>query len=370
MTCHRHQNYTRRSLLTLAACVSSVLVIADARAADWSVAPGINFQHDWAEFQSDVSPLDDAADFRRMRLSVTAKHAKDLELKAEYDLFSNQWTDAYAKYHFADGHSLRAGQYKQPFFLEELTSDRNSLFMEQGLPSAMGIARRLGAEYAYSRPDWSVTVSGYGQNLEGLNKGTGLAARATWLPVSAEGRFLHLAAAVASEDPKSDRGRFSTRPEASLSPRRFADTGSLADVDSIQRLGLEVAYVDGPLLLQSEYVHGSFQRDGSADFSGDGYYLQAGWFLTEHARGYKNGTIDAPKLDGEHGAWELGLRYSHLDLDDGAVLGGVESNWTLGLTWWAHPNARLMANAISVNSDRRGVSDNPDILEFRAQIGF
>lgn len=356
--------------MTLAICASLLVAAGGTQASDWSLAPGVNFQYDWAEFRSDASTLEDASDFRRMRLSATAKHAKDLEMKVEYDLASNQWTDAYAKYNFANGHSVKAGQFKQPFFLEELTSDRNSLFMEQGLPSAMGIARRLGAEYAYTRPDWSLAVSAYGQTLEGINKGTGIAARATWLPISADGRFLHLAAAAASENPKSDSGRFSTRPEASLSPRRFADTGTLADVDSIQRIGLEAAYVDGPLLLQSEYVHGSFQRAGRPDFSGAGYYLQAGWFLTEHARGYKNGTIDAPKLDGARGAWELGLRYSHLDLDDGAVLGGVESNWTLGLTWWAHPNARLMANAISVDSDRRGISDNPDILEFRAQIGF
>jgi len=70
------------------------------------------------------------------------------------------------------------------------------------------------------------------------------------------------------------------------------------------------------------------------------------------------------------GAWELTARYSHIDLDDGGVRGGTEDNFTLGLNWYANEHLRIMSNYIKVRSERRGDSDDPDILLVRAQITF
>ena len=47
-----------------------------------------------------------------------------------------------------------------------------------------------------------------------------------------------------------------------------------------------------------------------------------------------------------------------------------ERNLTFGLNWYANKYARVMLNYIKVNSDRRGVSDNPRILEVRLQLSF
>lgn len=336
----------------------------------WKLDVNGNFQYDFAEFDADTATLDDADAVRRSRVAVTLKYLKQFELKAEFDLFANQWTDGYLQYRFADRQGFRVGQFKQPFFLDELTSDKNLLFMEQGLPAAMGIGRRIGAEYAYSAPTWSLALTQFGQTLAGGNDGEGFAARMTWLPISGDDSFLHLAAAVAIERPDSATARFSTRPEAGLSPRRFVDTGTVSGVNRIHRVGIEAAWVRGRWLLQSEYVQGLFSRNNAEDFSGSGYYVESSWFATDHRRGYKNGAIDAPMIEAGKPAWELGLRYSHLDLNDGSVLGGTESNWTAGVSCWLHPQLRLMANYIDVQSNRRGVTDNPDVLQLRAQLTF
>ena len=354
---------------------AALLAATSAVSADWSLAPTVNLQYDWAMFDADVGALADASDLRRLRTGFVAKRGNDWELKVEHDFNNNQWTDAYLRHGFSDHHGVRVGQFKQAFLLDELTSDRVSLFMEQGLPAAFGIARRLGGEYAYTAPNWSMTLGAYGQTLEGLNKGDGIAGRLTWLPIASSQRFLHLAVAAADERPDAGSARFSTRPEAALSPLRFADTGNVPDVDGIRRIGVEAAWIDGPWMLQSEYVRGQFRRAQSqgidvSDFDGSGYYIEGSWFASGHGRGYKNGVIDGPKLADGRSAWELGLRYSQVDLDDADVRGGVESNWTLGVTWWAHPNLRLIANAIAVDSRRRGIDDDPRIVEFRVQLNY
>ena len=58
------------------------------------------------------------------------------------------------------------------------------------------------------------------------------------------------------------------------------------------------------------------------------------------------------------------------DVDDGAVLGGEENNLTLGVNWYWHTNFKFMANYVMVESERRGIEDNPNVLEFRGQLMF
>ena len=44
------------------------------------------------------------------------------------------------------------------------------------------------------------------------------------------------------------------------------------------------------------------------------------------------------------GAWQVGMRYNWLCLDDGEVNGGVLNGVTLGLNWLLNPNARVYFN--------------------------
>lgn len=44
------------------------------------------------------------------------------------------------------------------------------------------------------------------------------------------------------------------------------------------------------------------------------------------------------------GAWELILRYSNLDLNDGAILGGEMNAVTAGLNWYLSPAVRAIFN--------------------------
>ena len=90
-------------------------------------------------------------------------------------------------------------------------------------------------------------------------------------------------------------------------------------------------------------------------------YVQGAWTITGQPRRYStaSATFDIPKIDKpfslkarEWGVWELAARYSDLDLDDGAIRGGAQQVWTLGLNWYPNTAVRFQANFQNVEVDR------------------
>jgi phosphate-selective porin OprO/OprP len=64
------------------------------------------------------------------------------------------------------------------------------------------------------------------------------------------------------------------------------------------------------------------------------------------------------------GAWEVAVRYSKINLNDGAVDGGSLADWTFGLNWYLNPNTRVMLNVI--RADRQ---DLPSITAVVMRFG-
>lgn len=335
---------------------------------DWQLSVGGNMQYDWLRTDEDDT-LTQFGDVRRSRLSLSLKAPAGLDAKAEFDVFANNWTDAYLRWR-GQGHSVKVGQYKQPMFLDELTSDRYTMFMEQGLPGSFALARRLGAEYAWANPQWRAALSVYDGNLRGQLQGAGGVARVVYTPFAQSGQLLHLGLSAGSESPDGDRARFSSRVEASGIGRSRLDTGTLTDVDRIARLGLEALWINGPWTLQGEYVRSELSRTAHADAGLDGWYIGASWFASGDHTKYKDGAIEAPDLGEDGHAFELAARLSSLDLDDGSVRGGNSTNFSLGANWYPNAHVRLTANYVHVDGERRGAPVEPDILEARVMLTF
>jgi len=201
-----------------------------------------------------------------------------------------------------------------------------------------------------------------------------------------ESNVLHLGLAYSTEDRDATtdgRGvvsnpaaRFRARPEAGLT-NRLVDTGNLAFPGTIKRLGLEGAWIHGPLLVQGEYLTVNADPKGKPSFEGSGYYAQGSWVLTGESRPYSKGSIGNVRPMNEYGAFEVALRYSHVDLNDGPVLGGEEDDWTLGANWYLGQHFKLQANYIWASTTKHygapinGDADvDPRVFEMRAQIYF
>jgi phosphate-selective porin OprO/OprP len=161
------------------------------------------------------------------------------------------------------------------------------------------------------------------------------------------------------------------------------DTGDLAATTQ-QQVGLELAWVRGPLSLQSEFVWTHVNDTGPGSTEPWGAYAYASYFLTGEHRPYdrEEGVfrrvkpyenfwlVDTPcGCAAGWGAWELALRWSYMDFID--IDGQQLHDVTFGVNWYWNPRARLMFDWIHpmrhTNTD--GATEG-DVLGARFQVDF
>lgn len=282
-------------------------------------------------------------------------------------------------------HEVQVGHFKEPFSLEELTSSKYLTFMERATPiDAFSPARNTGfkiggAEFE-EQMTWALgaftSVGDFGEGrIDSNYRITGRLTTAPWYEDKGR-KLLHLGASGSFLEPEGETLRFDARPEVHLAPR-YADTGRIA-ADRAQFAVAEAALVHGPLSVQGEYFQTWVDGPGNPTF--DGFYLFGSWFLTGEHRPYKrsSGTFDRLKPQenfslegGGIGAWEVGLRYSHLDLNDAGVSGGRLDDITAALNWYLNPNARVMFNYVLANLNRGAADDDQaHLFQTRFQVDF
>jgi phosphate-selective porin OprO and OprP len=180
--------------------------------------------------------------------------------------------------------------------------------------------------------------------------------------------------------------RFRDRPEIRVDSTRLVDTGSI-DGDSAYVYGLEAGASWKNWYLGAESFHYGIDRTAAtaslSDPTFEGFYVQGSWILTGEARRYDaaSGAFQAPRpfipvtSAGGMGAWELALRYSHLDLDyhagafgtaatADAIRGGVQDIWTFGVNWYLNPNVKVMLNWLHVDVDRLNPAGPANLTPF------
>lgn len=331
------------------------------------------FDNDVADLNGNGINGDDSEfEMRRAEIVVKGKGPGMFNWVVGYDAKADKYLDNNIQYRFSGVTTLTAGQYKQPNSLEELSSTKNNDFISKAMvTNTFGVARRLGVQLATAGDTWTLTGSVFGRELtRNLAHGSGYGGRFTWAPVNETGKLLHLGLSAVDLDTDADAIRLRTRPQADLAAVRLVDTGNLVASDRQRTLGLEGIWVEGPVKVQAEYMQSTVDRYAAAgDFSGDSWYVSGLWNVTGETWGYKNGVIttaipDAPAS----GMWQLGLRYDTIDLDDGSVLGGQMDSWTAGVNWYWRSNFKFALNYVAVDSQRRGISDDPNIVEARASF--
>ena len=335
-------------------------------------ADGYWYDNDLANLDGDPGDGSDH-DFqvRRAEFALKGKGPGNLDWVVGYDGKSDKWLDVNLAYGFGGGHTLQAGQFKQPNSLEELSSSKNNDFISKAMTAnTFAVSRRLGVAYGYSQDNWGVTGSAFGRELtSGGAHGSGYALRGTFAPIKQEGNILHFGLSYTNQDTDADSLRLRTRPQADLAGVRLVDSGTLTDTDRLATTGVEALWVRGPFKLQGEYMQADVSRHDSADYAATGAYLSALYNLTGETWSYKNGVPGTAKpSDPARGMWQLGLRYDTIDLDDGTIEGGQMDALTAGVNWYWRKNFKFAVNYVQVDSERLGVSDDPNILEARAQF--
>ena len=342
------------------------------------------FHIDYGIHDDDEIDLDDGFLVRRAFIGVTGNINDDWSGIIEYNFAENNTgaQDVVLRRKWQGG-TLKIGHFKVPVGMEEVSSTNNIIFIERNSPNtALVDARRLGIGYDYYGDAVGFQSMAFGRGMGDNESGDdpiGLAGRFIYAPKMGDNQ-LHLAASVAYEDVRDyDAVRYRDRPEARADGNRLVDTGTISDVDTTMKMGLEAAYQAGPFHMVAEYFNVDVDRNTGEDPSFSGYHIYGVWNVTGEQRGYRNGVFRSLKPGSpDRGAWELALRYSSLDLDDAGFQGGTQDNITLGVNYYPNANVRFMLNYIMVDIEDSGATvdgvvvgdESPNILIARAQYSF
>ena len=368
---------------------------------------GGRLQCDWAFFDQDerikaAGDEDDGAEFRRARINFEGRIYDNVLFRTEYDFAGNSGEAKFKDVYVAVTGlplvgTLKVGHFREPFGLERSTGISDHTFMELPLPAVFAPNRNLGVmahDHALKeRLTWAVgafkDVDDFPSDDDSdEDQGFAVTGRLTGLPwYEQDGRrLLHLGIAYSHRNPDGAVIGWRVRPEAHLA-NYYLNTESFegyrfleARMDDVDLWDAEAAFIYGPWLVQGEYARADVETTFSRTRHLDGYYVQTSCFLTGEHRPYKTahgvfGRV-VPKRDfslqGERGwgAWELALRYSCLDLEDGPIRGGEERNYTAGLNWYLNPSTRLMLNYVRATIDHGFYKGDLDVLQTRFQVDF
>jgi phosphate-selective porin OprO and OprP len=339
---------------------------------------------------------------RRARLGLEGTAFKWFTYRAEVDFAGNavNITDMYLQYTKIPKTVLTIGQHKAPFGLESNNSDNYNTFLERGMfTNAFGNAgaeRRIGISAAYApKENLNIAAGLFGDN-ESISRGSGAApgeswgvnGRATWEPLFDTGRIVHLGVSgyyrkrLKSGD-TPDAVRLNDRPNIRIDGGNIADTGVITGARSLKYGGIEAAAVFGPLTVVGEAGRLELDRFGPDKARFSGYYGYASYMLTGETRPFKGGNFDRIRPFRELGkdglgAFEVALRYDHVDLSETPVpprVGNEASSMTAGVNWYFNPYAKLMVNWVRFWGDNTpldpvGLKTKADALATRLHLDF
>jgi len=244
---------------------------------------------------------------------------------------------------------FKIGNFTPPMSLESLTSSRDTVFMETGLPvEAFGPARssgiQIGGPVLDQRLTWafaSVRTLGTTDQGDKSKAGGRALGRITWLPEDdpEHARLTHVGVSASILFSAEDV-RYETRPESHVAPS-LVDTGKLRAANQSTASGIELLHIRGPWLFMGEGL--GTRVSGNHDGTFWGADALAGYTLTGESQPYDrtSGILDqfVPARpfswhDRTWGALRVAGRVSHVDLSQGPVAGGRETNLTADLTWF------------------------------------
>ncbi|HZX22642.1 MAG TPA: porin [Woeseiaceae bacterium] len=365
-----------------AAAAETSFSLEDGLEIEWDddryLSMGGRIHYDVARYDDDVTVLEDEQDFRRARAILRARY-DDWQFRADYDVgIVEGWRNLYVRYRGWSRKRLTIGNQVAPFSLDELTSSNDLAMMERSLASALSPAMLTGISLRTWGDDWSATAGVFGNELSDLDRrtvdGTSVIGRVTWAPIRKKRRVLHLGLAQEYRSVDSNEDvRIRARPESRLTDERLVNTDRLAGVDALWTTGVEFMGILDNVRLQSEFMRmGLRGGPNEADFTGG--YVQAGWVVTGERYRYSRsrGVPTSVRPKGDWGALELSARYSTLDLEDGPVTGGEQSQITAAVSLYLNEQLRVSVNYSRYDAapNLDGIDEDGSILMFRFQAAL
>lgn len=204
------------------------------------------------------------------------------------------------------------------------------------------------------------------------------AARTVWLPLATKGKgeLLHIALEGRYGTSKDGFLQYRSKPESFPAQDYAVDTGKFP-ANSSTMGGVEAYYRPGALMFGSEYFFNQVDSKERKNPFFHGGEIFASYLLTGEIRPYneKAGIFEAISpsqsvFKGGKGAWELVLRYSYVDLDDGQIQGGKFQRITPMVNWHLSDNSRMEFIYGYSQLDKEGTVGDTQYLQARLQMSL
>jgi len=367
-------------------------------------------------YDSDQDPAKNRFDIRRARLLLTGHLYRRFFYKFQYQFQgagSRRLLDAYVDTRVLPFISFRVGQFKEPFSLEQYTSDKNIPFAERAMGFFLTPWRDVGlmahASFWKDRIYYGVGIfngDGLDDTVGGDSDSPEFTGRIVYAPFKNMGFPLWHGFQVGGSYSYAKVDRNNVKVDVRTGGlTTFFNVNSAAkfniirDVNARTRYGAEMAWAYGPLLLWGEYINLQFSdvktSDAQFDINLKDYYGALTWMITGEKPTLKGGKIQAIRplqnlWQGGWGALGLAFRYDHFDGGESAYEYLVEPGnsvreataYTMALNWYLNPYIRLLLSATRTNFDRplliekdsltgEGIySDREDVVMGRFQLQF
>ncbi len=367
-------------------------------------------------YQGDVDPDGNKFDIRRARLILESRIFQYFDCKFEYEFqgaASRNLLDAYVDVHLAPWLSVRAGQFKEPFSLEQVTKDGFIPFAERSMGYYLTPRRDVGVMAHASL--WRDRI-GYGVGLfngDGQDDVSGgdvdepqVAGRLVLRPLAGFGLPLleQLQMGGSFTYARIDRNNVRVDVQTTGLNSIFTVTSSakfnvILNAGAATRYGAELGWAYGPFALMGEYIHLGFTdletSSETFDASMEDYYLALLWMITGEKPEFHGGVLaniepEHPLFQGGWGALGLAFRFDRFEAEESVYDDLVNpgdsirraTGFTLALNWYLNASTKLVLDATRTTFDRPLLvgrdpvtgqslfSDREDVITARFQIGF
>jgi len=183
-------------------------------------------------------------------------------------------------------------------------------------------------------------------------------------------RYLHLAVDGRYAEALDGTIQLQGRAESNVSSY-YVDTGKIPARNQ-KEVAFESLWTHDGYSINAEYVRSWVDATQVADPSFYGFYVTGSWIITGEHRPYDRnvGYARRPIPRRRLGAVEVVARYSHVDLDDKSVHGGVMDRGTLAVNWYPNRFWKLAVAGGVVNLDRAGLNGLTWIIQPRIQFFY
>jgi phosphate-selective porin OprO/OprP len=253
----------------------------------------------------------------------------NLKTDATTNLNNGRLTDAYVEFAKSPYATLRAGQYKVPFGMQEMTSDTRQEFVDRSIASAKFAPARdvglmlsglfFGNKFGYQ----AAAFNGAGQNNPQDDRALLYAVRVVYDPF---GEYKLVEGAV--DDPQKNILHFGLAYRFGEVPRGLSSVGVFQNPNDETAFGFEVAWKYKRFYAMGEYFLQSDAQSNPTvgpDIDANGFTVQFGAFVV-------------PKTQ------ELAVRYASVEPDE-AVADATQTEMRLvyGYYWKSH-NMKLQSD--------------------------